>query len=526
MEQESLTKIFERWDRAGSPGCSVAVYRDGEIVWSRGFGTAHLEHGVPIATDTVFHVASLSKMFTAYAIALLAHDGALSLDDDIRTFIPELAPGPRITLRNIVHHTSGLRDQWDLLRMAGWRYPDLKTNADILRLATRQRELNFEPGTRFQYINTGYTLMGIAIERITGATLREFAAQRIFEPLGMRDTQFHDDATRIIPKRAQAYRMINGSPTIDMPAYETVGPTSLLSTVDDFARWEQYLLTGELRELLTTSGTLADGTEAHYGFGLILGQYRGVPVVEHAGGDAGYRAHYLRVPSERFAVAVFANTLDVEPGARCRDVADAMLTFPEQTVDRAMPAWAGRAAGIASPDPEDLLAKSGTYRDTLSGMTCRIEPRGGRLFLTSDSGGDYELAPVTRDRYRFLIVDAECVFENERVRMFYGGNEQASCVRIEEESQQEAAPLDDYVATYASDELESRYTIDREDALLVLRRPRIAPAALQPLGRDEFATSDGLQLRFVRNGDGNVHGMTVSAERVWNVRFSRAADRA
>lgn len=523
-----IDDLFASWDREDSPGVAVGIYRDGALAEARTYGMAHLEHGVPIAPSTVFHIASISKMFTAYAVALLARDGVLDLDDDLREFLPELVTGP-VTIRQIVHHTSGLRDQWDLLRLAGWRNADLKTNADILQLASRQRELNFAPGSRFQYINTGYTLTGIAIERITGKSLRTFADERIFTPLGMRDTQFHDDANRLVPRRAQAYARAGGVPRIDMPAYETVGPTSLLSTIEDFARWEHHLTTGdrELLDMLTTTGTLNDGRPTNYGFGCILGHYRGLPVVEHAGGDGGYRAHFLRIPGERFAVAIFANVSDVKAGVLAREVADRVLAdrFPADGGARSLPTWAGRGAGIGSPDPADLLAKSGNYRDALSGMTCRIEPRGGRLFMTADAGGEYELVPAGPDRFRFLVADAECVWEGERMRVLYGGNEQADCVRIDDAAP-DHAPSADYVGAYDSDELDVRYVIALEDDRLILRRAKFAPSALHAVARDELTSiNDGVQLRFVRGESGAVEGMLLNAERVWNVRFSRASGR-
>lgn len=528
MLPKKVRSSFAKWDRPDGPGCAVAVYRDGETLFAGGFGAAHLEHGVPISTSTVFHIASIAKMFTAYAVALLARDGELTLDAALRDYLPELDLSVTCSVRQVIHHTSGLRDQWDLLRLAGWRHADLKTNRDILTLAARQRELNFEPGTRFQYINTGYTLLGIAVERITGRSLREFAASRIFGPLEMHDTQYHDDATRIVPRRAQAYgRGADGKPFIDMPAYETVGPTSVLSTVDDFGRWERHFLTcdPELLGMLTSSGSLADGRSTHYGFGLILGRYRDVPVIEHAGGDGGYRAHYLRVPDERLAVAIFANTSDIRPGLMAREVADAMLSFPQESRDAAIPAWAGRAAGIGSPDPADLLARSGNYRDDLSGMTCRIEPRGGRLFMTADAGGEFELVPVSADRYRFLAVDAECVWSDDAMRIYYGGNEQAVCRRVESFDPPRAAPRD-YAGRYWSVELDVGYTIaNGDDERLWLQRAKFRPSELRPLTADEYTSiDDGLHLRFLRDAGGAVTEMRVTAERVWNVRFTREAE--
>ena len=329
--EEQLDHLFANWNTSDSPGCAIGVYQEGETVYKRGYGIAHLEHGIAITPSTVFHIASLSKQFTAMAMGLLARSGHISLDDDIRKYIPELQINSAITFRQIIHHTSGLRDQWDMLRLGGWRDADIKTNGDILRLAASQKEMNFAPGTRFQYINTGYTLMGIAIKRITGKSLREYTDENIFEPLGMRSTFFHDDYGKIVKNRAQAYsRDKSGQLRIDMPAYETVGPTNLFSTVEDFGHWERNLLSPTVGDedfikQMLTPGSLDNGQPVSYGFGFITGNYRGLETAEHAGGDAGYRAYFLRFPEERFAVAIFSNFSEVNPGQLAHEVADICL---------------------------------------------------------------------------------------------------------------------------------------------------------------------------------------------------------
>lgn len=537
---EQLDLRFAAWDRAESPGCALAVYREGEIVYQRGYGMAHLEHGVPITPETVFHVASISKHLTAFLTALLAREGLLSLDDDLRRYLPELPAGPAgpaITLRHVIHHTSGLRDQWDLLRLAGFRHADLKTTGDILRLAARQQGLNFDTGTRFQYINTGYTLLGIAIERITGRTLRQAAEERIFGPLGMRGTRFQDDHREIIPQRAQAYsRDREGRVVIDMPDYETVGPTGLLSTVEDFARWERNFLAPtvgdeELIRQVSAPGILDDGRPTTYAFGLVAGKYRGLPTLEHAGGDAGYRAHFLRFPGERFAVAVFANFGEIQPGKLAHEVADLCLAgrfLDEGSEGRDVLAWAGRAVGLYELSAEELESMAGPYREATGGISFRVEHRGGRLFLIAPGEIEYELAPLGKGRFRFLGSDVDCVFERIdgarpwRIVVFHGGAETAVCEQIEDER----PSLDGQAAAYAgawwSDELEALYTIADRGGELILERPRSAPAALRLQARDQFSDGDGkLHLRFLRDAAGEVEGLTVSAERVWNVRFFR-----
>src|SRR5579862_9812223 len=207
----SVDALFTTWDQSGAPGAALAVVEDGQIVYTRGYGMANLEYAVPITPSTIFHVASISKQFTSFAINLLALEGRLSLDDDIRTHFPEFGDfGKTITLRHLRHHTSGLRDQWDLLQLAGWRMEDVITEQDILDLAWKQRDLNFAPGAEHLYCNTGYTLLAVIVKRVAGQSLREFAQERIFAPLGMTNTHFHDDHRMVVPNRAYSYALREG----------------------------------------------------------------------------------------------------------------------------------------------------------------------------------------------------------------------------------------------------------------------------------------------------------------------------
>ncbi|HEX8145183.1 MAG TPA: serine hydrolase domain-containing protein [Pyrinomonadaceae bacterium] len=536
--QEQLDALFAAWDTAESPGCALGIYSEGELSYARGFGIANLEHAIPIKPSTMFHVASLSKQFTAMAVGLLARGGYLSLDDDIRQYVPDIPAGPGITFRQIIHHTSGLRDQWDLLRLGGWRHADLKTTADILRLAALQTGLNFQPGTRFQYINTGYTLLAIVIERVTGCSLREYADENIFKPLGMQDTFFQDDHRKIIRNRAQAYSRGHDSQLrIDVPAYETVGPTGLFTTIEEFARWERNFISPkvgdeEFIKQMLSPGTLADGKRTSYGFGLIKGQYRGLEIAEHAGGDAGYRAHYLRFPGEHFAVAIFANFSEVKPSQLARKVADICLAgrfTTENPEGGEIAAWAGRAAGHAALSAQELESRCGTYLDSLSGTTCRIEARGGRLFLVPSSGGEYELAQAGDELFRFQTTLAEALFkppvadEPWRMIITYAGDVTADSTRIvEDEDTDSHEPIAQYAGTYQSGELDCLYVVEPSNEGLVLRHTKFGPCALVPLRRDEFSCpQEGLHLRFVRDTEGRLGGFVLNAERVWNIGFTR-----
>lgn len=217
------------------------MIRDGQVIYKHGYGTADLDHDIPIGPNTVFHVASVSKQFTAAAILLLAQDGKLSLDDDIRKYLPEVPNfGARISIGNLIYHTSGLPDQWTLLDLAGWRYSlDVITDDDVLGLVSRWKDLNFTPGDEELYSNTEYTLLGQIVKRISGQSLREFTTNRIFKPLGMNDTHFRDDHTEIVKHIAYGYTgTAAGGFRLYPTNFDTVGATGLLTTVEDLAKWD------------------------------------------------------------------------------------------------------------------------------------------------------------------------------------------------------------------------------------------------------------------------------------------------
>src|SRR5277367_6245231 len=231
---KQVDKIFEKWDRPDSPGCALGVYKDGKIIYKHGYGMADLNDDVPITPATVFHVASMSKQFTAASIVLLAQQGKLSLDDDVHKYIPELPDfGQRITIRHLVWHTSGLRDQWDLLGLAGWRYSlDLITDDDVMSVMTRQKDLNFKPGEQYTYCNTGFTLLALIVKRVSGISFREFTNKNIFEPLGMKHTHFRDDHEEVIKHDALGYEDGKDKPfRMNLTNFDTAGATSLHTTV-------------------------------------------------------------------------------------------------------------------------------------------------------------------------------------------------------------------------------------------------------------------------------------------------------
>jgi CubicO group peptidase (beta-lactamase class C family) len=319
-----VDKVFEKWDKTDSPGCALGIYKDGHVIYERGYGMANLNDDVVITPATVFHVASMSKQFTAASIILLAQQGKLSLDDDVHKYVPELPDfGERITIRHLIHHTSGLRDQWALLGLAGWRYSkDLITDDDVMSVVTRQKALNFKPGEKYMYSNTGFTLLALIVKRVSGMSLREFTNKNIFEPLGMTHTHFRDDHEEIIKHDALGYEREGDDKPFRMSLtnFDTTGATSLHTTVEDLLLWDENFYHPRVGgpafvAQMIESGKLNSGEVQDYASGLAFGKYKGLPTVGHGGADAGYRSDMTRFPEQHFSAAVLCNSAEVNPGA-------------------------------------------------------------------------------------------------------------------------------------------------------------------------------------------------------------------
>src|SRR5262249_42453289 len=303
------------------------------------------------------------------------------VDDPVREYVPEVPDfAVPITIRHLVHHTSGLRDQWELLSLAGWRYSlDLITNADVLALVSRQKDLNFAPGSRFMYSNTGYTLMGEIVQRVSGQSFRECTRARIFEPLGMRDTHFRDDHAEIVKRAAYGYVPRGSAFRLSITNFDTVGATSLLTTVRDLARWDQNFYTGQVGgsaflEQMLQRGTLSNGELLSYAFGLMITPYRGLPTVNHAGADAGYRAELIRFPDQRFGGGFPAILAPTIPASLARKVADIYLAGELEP--------SGQSSFVPSHSGETELARiAGLYVNEADDDFVRIEYRDGRAMV-------------------------------------------------------------------------------------------------------------------------------------------------
>jgi N-acyl-D-amino-acid deacylase len=397
---------LQDYDRSDSPGCSVAVVRNGRVSRARAYGMANLELGARNTVDTVFDIGSVAKQFTAASIVLLAQQGALTLDDDIRRWVPEVPDyGSRITLRHLLHHTSGLRDYTELMELAGARVEDVTTEREALALISRQKGVEFAPGARYTYCNSGYFLLSIVMKRASGKSLREFAQERIFGPLGMASTRFVDDHREVVPRRATGYAATASGYRLATSNWEQNGDGGMQTTVGDLARWERNFekpVVGGPRmiEELTRTFELADGKPVEYGLGLRVDHDGELRRVRHGGSWAGFKAEFLRYPDRHLAVIVLCNRRDAVPSRLARTLAAEEI--PElRGREAAGTAAEGppppAAAAPPSLDERDLARLAGEFYSDEIDATWRVVSRAGRLSLERRGAEPAALAPVSKN---------------------------------------------------------------------------------------------------------------------------------
>lgn len=511
--KSAVSALFSTWT-ALTPGCAVGVSENGKIVLEKAYGMADLEHDVPNTPDTVFEAGSVSKQFTAAAVLLLERDGKLSLDDPVRKHVPELPDyGTPITIGQMLQHTSGLRDWGSIEDVAGWpRGSRVYTHAHVLDIVARQSQLNFTPGTRWSYSNSGYNLAAILVSRVSGVSFAEFTRKRIFEPLGMTRTSWRDDFTRIVKGRAFAYAASDGGFRTDMPFENAHGNGGLLTTVGDLLRWNENFVEPKVGDAdfvgrMQVPGRLSNGQEHGYAFGLRISHYRGIPEVSHSGTTASYRAFLARYPNRHLSVALLCNAGNSTPRQTLHAVADLYLA------DSLNPEPVPATVSLTDVDLEALV---GLYRNTERGDVLKIEREGNALRL----GDGTELVALTSKRFTDsdgLVIE----FEGPDGGTMDEGS--GTIVKIERVAiaHPTAAELESLIGTYASDDAETSLTARVRDGSLELTRRPDSVFPLTPLYADAFDSELGTII-FRRDGAGRPVEFSVVRERVWDLRFRRA----
>lgn len=409
---DSLTakvdKLFSEWNGTGRPGAAVGVVHGGKLIYAKGFGEADVETGAPITPTTIFHVASVSKEFTAYGIVLLAQEGKLSIDDDIHKYLPEVPDfGQKITIRHLLHHTSGLRDQWALLTMAGWDMSDVITKEHVFNLVRRQQELNFAPGAEYLYCNTGYTLLAEIVARVGKQPFREWMKQHVFTPLSMKNTLFYDDDERIVKGRAYSFHrsfdLSAGFFKKSVLSYANAGATSLFTTVEDLAKWINNFKNPTVGNAATMTqmlerGRLTRGDTIPYAFALLHGKHKGLAYYGHSGADAGFRSNITYFPKEDYGFIVLNNLAETNPTGKALEIADLYLA-PYQQKGKDAPTPPKASTPDNKPDKAINADYAGRYYSPELEAIYTIRQKGDGLELVHVHHGEIVLKPVSKDQF-------------------------------------------------------------------------------------------------------------------------------
>ncbi len=406
-----VDELFAEWDGEISPGAVVGIFMDGWIIYSKGYGVANLDYDIPITPQSVLRIGSISKQFIAMCIAMLAEQGKLSFDDDIRTYLPEMPDyGNQVTIRHLLHHTSGIREYLALVNLIGKPEGSVfgYTTRELVELLSRQQRLNFEPGSQFSYTNSGYFLLAEIVTRVSGMKASAFAQENIFEPLGMTQTRFYDDPNAIIRNQAFGYSpKRDGGYRLDILRSDVIGDLGVITTVEDFLHWDNNFYENKLgagtKNLITmmfTRGRTSSGEDLSYALGLEFDSYRGLKTMGHGGSAVGYVAEFLQFPEQRFSVVILSNLSSFRPGRIARQVADLYLAnqFSEAQAsderDRTRPD-APEPVERLTPELEAFIGDfyseelDFVYSFMVEGSSLQFEIRGSRM----------ELLPLSEDQF-------------------------------------------------------------------------------------------------------------------------------
>ena len=529
---QKIDSIFRAF-KGEVPGAVISVIRDGNVQTTKAYGMANLEYDVANTSSTQFHVASLSKQFTAFAILLLQDQGKLSLDDNVRKYIPELQDfGHTITLRHLASHTSGLRDQWNLLLLMGVRLDDVITNDHVVALIANQKELNFIPGEEFLYCNTGFSLLAEVVARVSGKSFSAFTSEYIFGPLQMHQTEFVDDFEKIYKNKAYSYYdRGNGNYYKRVLSFGTSGPSNLLTTAEDLGKWilnmeNPKVGTPDIFLQMTTETPLNNGKTFGGGLGLFVGKRKGISEIQHGGADAGFRAHMSFFPAQKFGVLVLSNSGGSDTQSLAHQVADLYLS---QDYREEKPAVSGipEAKAIALP-PGEMEKYVGSYWSKENAFSRRIYIKNDTLMHFRTLNNESPLMPTGPGEFKVMNVPVDA-----RIRFELQNGEMTLTEKVNDGSptllrpfvpvEYKEADWLEFEGDFYSEELNTAYKIQWKNQKLQASHIRMGTIDLSLIKHNFFSGNRGFfgSVEFVRNEENKVTGFRVSNGRVRNLLFEK-----
>jgi CubicO group peptidase (beta-lactamase class C family) len=522
--ERRVDSLFARHGAGLVPGVAVAVVRNDTVIFRKGYGYADLEHRIPITPSSVFDAASVSKQFTGLAVSMLVEQGRIRLDDDVRTYIPEMhAFNPPITVGHLLHHTSGLRDWPGALTLAGWNPGDVISFEQILRFAYGQHTLNFVPGAEHTYSNTNYNLLAEIVARVSGKSFRAFTDDEIFRPLGMTSTHFRTRLGDVIPRRTWSYAQASDSAWSLVPnALLAQGSSSLFTTADDLAKWivnfgSRAVGGPSVVERMLAPGRLNDGSPVKYGFGVLVDTWRGIPMITHNGGWAGYSSFTVWFPKQHNGVVMLANT---PVDADAAGIALSEIFFAKDLAPEPAAASQGAAAEVTVP-LATLDEYAGAYR-LGPGWYVHMRREGTTLRVRATREDEFPMSARSEREFWVDGYGSSITFQRDSAQRVTGILYRGKSAPRVEESAQRSAPLADYAGTYDSGELAVSYSIVPRDSTLVMQTFRRAAVPLSRAMGDDFTAVEGLDVWFERDARGRVTGFGATVgTRNRNIRFTR-----
>lgn len=527
-----IDSLFIRWNNPNSPGCAIGIVRNDSLIYAKGYGSANLEYAIPNTPETIFHTASVSKQFSAYAIVLLAKQGKLHLDDDIHKYLPWFPDlKEKITIRHLLNHTSGIRDQWQLLAISGTRLDDVITQDHIVKLLSKQQALSFKPGEQYSYSNSGFTMLAEIVKSVTGQTLRQFTDSAIFKPLDMKNTHFHDDYTEIVKNRSYSYgRKDNTHFTNSILSYSNAGATSLFTNVNDMAKWMMNFYipkagTQKDIEQLTQKGKLNNSKELSYALGIAVNTYKGWKQYSHSGGDAGYRTYITVFPDRKMGFIVFSNLGDFNPVGKTYELADFFIKDTATKVIATAPQVIDSSKAIlkdivsARNFAGNYLSDAGAqFSFKLSNQKLYWDRYGRSDLLLKAEKDTFSVAQSPEIKFVFSIPGAR----DTLVKQYWPEGERL-LQKYTLDSIQTDKQLQTYTGTYYCPELDCKYGIVLKNHQLTLTNNKYGDTQLTFLGKDDLQTNFWWMghLKVMRNNKNQITGFEVNDGRIMHLRFNK-----
>ena len=528
---KKIDSLFSKWNNNNSPGCTVGIVRNDSLIFSKGYGMANLEYDIPNTPATIYHMASVSKQFTAYSIVLLARQGKLQLNDDIHKYLswfPDLKE--KITVRNLLNHTSGIRDQWQLLAISGTRLDDVITQDHIIKVLSKQQALNFKPGEKYSYSNSGFTMLAEIVKSVTGQTLRQFTDSAIFKPLGMTNTHFHDDYTEIEKNRSFSYDRIDSTHFKNsILSYSNAGATSLFTDINDMSKWVMNFYdqkTGDQKDIdmLTTHGKLNNGKELSYALGIVSDKYKGWRQYSHSGGDAGYRTHVAVFPDLKMGFIVFSNLGDINPADKLYQMADLFIKDTSAKQEAAKPEQRDSTAAILK-DTLSLQKFLGYYIDE-GGLPFSFDIKNKQLyyhiynensFLIKGSNDTFSIPQDAAVKFVFGIKGKDTTVDISTPDRSY------HLKKYIRDTTQSDEMLETYTGVYYCPELDCKYGIVLKEHRLVLTNDKYNDTKLTLVNKDHLICDYWWINHFVtiRNNKDKITGFEVNSDRIMHLRFNK-----